>query len=328
MKRALALFALLALGVSVAQKPKVAIGTGSTGGVFFYYGTALADILNKEGAVEAQPVQTGGSYDNLLLLRDRTNPQANTYYCATALPDSVYLAYTGQHERFKNRPAKNVRILFAMYPNFLHIVAREGSGIRVIQDLKGKRVSTGAPGSGTEVETLLVLQAAGLSPKDFAKQERLGAQESASALSEGNIDAFFWSGGLPTGSIVELAATLARKGDRIHLVPLPPQSTPVQVFQRRFPGVSAPGVIPKEVYGTRADTPTLSFWNLFVCPESLPAQAAYALTKATFENLATLRQAVPAARDTTLENAVRFVGGTIPYHEGALRYFREAGALK
>ena len=103
---------------------------------------------------------------------------------------------------------------------------------------------------------------------------------------------------------------------------------PVQVFQRRFPGVSAPGVIPKEVYGTRNDTPTLSFWNFFICPASLPEEAAYALTKATFENLEALRQAVPAARNTTLENAVRFVGGAIPYHEGALRYFREAGALK
>jgi TRAP-type uncharacterized transport system substrate-binding protein len=87
-------------------------------------------------------------------------------------------------------------------------------------------------------------------------------------------------------------------------------------------------VIPKGVYNTRSDTPTLTFWNLFVCPASLPEEAAYALTKATFENLQTLRQAVAAARDTTLENAVRFVGGTIPYHEGALRYFREAGVLK
>ena len=319
---------LLLGGLALAQKPNVVIGTGGGGGVYFYYGTTLAELWNKAGVATAQAVQTAASIDNILLLETRTNPQGNTYYCATALPDSVYLAYTGQHERFKNRPAKNVRILFAMYPNYLHIVTRESAGIRVIQDLKGKRVSTGAPGSGTEVEALLVLEAAGLSPKDFAKQERLGAQESASALSEGNIDAFFWSGGLPTGSIVELAATLARKGDRIQLVPLPPQSTPVQVFQRRFPGVSAPGVIPKEVYGTRNDTPTLSFWNFFICPASLPEEAAYALTKATFENLEALRQAVPAARNTTLENAVRFVGGAIPYHEGALRYFREAGALK
>ncbi|WP_298629552.1 TAXI family TRAP transporter solute-binding subunit [uncultured Thermus sp.] len=325
MKRVL-LILLALVGLALAQKPKVVVATGGVGGVYFYYGTTLAEIWNKAGVAEAQAIQTAASIDNLLLLENRTG--GGTYYCATVLPDSAYLAYTGQHDRFKDKPAKNVRILFAMYPNFLHIVTREGTGIRVVQDLKGKRVSTGAPGSGTEVEALLVLQAAGLSPKDFAKQERLGAQESANALSEGNIDAFFWSGGLPTGAITELAASLARKGQRIHLVPLDPKSTVVQTFQKRFPGLAGPGVIPKAIYGTRADTPTLTFWNLFVCPQSLPEEAAYALTKATFENLATLRQAVAAARDTSLENAVRFVGGTIPYHEGALRYFREAGALK
>ncbi|MEN2981502.1 MAG: TAXI family TRAP transporter solute-binding subunit [Thermus sp.] len=325
MKRVL--LALLALwGLALAQKPRVVIATGGVGGVYFYYGTTLAEIWNKAGVAEAQAIQTAASIDNLLLLENRTG--GGTYYCGTVLPDSAYLAYTGQHDRFKEKPAKSARILFAMYPNFLHIVTREGAGIRVVQDLKGKRVSTGAPGSGTEVEALLVLQAAGLSPKDFAKQERLGAQESANALAEGNIDAFFWSGGLPTGAITELSAALARKGQRIYLVPIDPKSTVAQTFQRRFPGLAGPGVIPKATYGARTDTPSLAFWNLFVCPESLPAEAAYALTKATFENLATLRQAVAAARDTTLENAVRFVGGTIPYHEGALRYFREAGALR
>lgn len=325
MKRALLILLALA-GLGLAQKPRVVIATGGVGGVYFYYGTTLAEIWSKAGVAEAQAIQTAASIDNLLLLENRTG--GGTYYCGTVLPDSAYLAYTGQHDRFKDKPAKSVRILFAMYPNFLHIVTREGTGIRVVQDLKGKRVSTGAPGSGTEVEALLVLQAAGISPKDFAKQERLGAQESANALAEGNIDAFFWSGGLPTGAITELSAALARKGQRIHLVPLDPKSTVVQTFQKRFPGLAGPGVIPKAVYGTRSDTPTLTFWNLFVCPQSLPEEAAYALTKATFENLATLRQAVAAARDTTLENAVRFVGGTIPYHEGALRYFREAGVLK
>lgn len=324
--RGIFLVLLALVGWALAQKPRVVVATGGVGGVYFYYGTTLAEIWNKAGVAEAQAIQTAASIDNLLLLENRTG--GGTYYCGTVLPDSAYLAYTGQHDRFREKPAKNVRILFAMYPNFLHIVTREGTGIRVVQDLKGKRVSTGAPGSGTEVEALLVLQAAGLSPKDFAKQERLGAQESANALAEGNIDAFFWSGGLPTGAITELSASLARKGQRIYLVPLDPRGTVAQTFQKRFPGLSGTGVIPKAVYGTRADTPTLTFWNLLVCPQSLPEEAAYALTKATFENLATLRQAVAAARDTSLENAVRFVGGTIPYHEGALRYFREAGALK
>ena len=97
---------------------------------------------------------------------------------------------------------------------------------------------------------------------------------------------------------------------------------------KKFPGLVEPYTVPKSVYNTRTDVPGLATGNIVVCPESLPAEAGYAMMKAVFENLATLRQAVAAARDTTLENAVRFVGGTIPYHEGALRYFREAGALK
>ncbi|WP_117237321.1 TAXI family TRAP transporter solute-binding subunit [Thermus sediminis] len=322
-----ALLVIVALsGLALAQKPRVVIATGGVGGVYFFYGTALAEIWNRAGVAEAQATQTAASIDNLLLLENRTG--GGTYYCGTVLPDSAYLAYTGEHERFRGRPARSTRILFAMYPNFLHVVTREGAGIQVVQDLKGKRVSTGAPGSGTEVQALLVLQAAGLSPRDFAKHERLGAQESASALAEGTIDAYFWSGGLPTGSITEVGASLARRGQRLHLVPIDPRGTVAQNFQRRFPGLAGTGVIPRAVYGTRGDTPTLTFWNLFVCPASLPEEAAYALTKATFDNVETLRNAVAAARDTTLENAVRFVGGTIPYHEGALRYFREVGALR
>ncbi|TBH20629.1 TAXI family TRAP transporter solute-binding subunit [Thermus thermamylovorans] len=322
----LVLLALLVLGLGLAQRPRVVIATGGVGGVYFYYGTTLAEIWNRAGVAEAQAIQTAASIDNLLLLETRTG--GGTYYCATVLPDSAFLAYTGEHERFRGRPARSTRILFAMYPNYLHIAAREGAGIRLVQDLKGKRVSTGAPGSGTEVNALLTLQAAGLSPRDFGKQERLGAAESARALAEGTLDAFFWSGGLPTGAITELAAGLARRGERLYLVPIDPRGTVAQTFQRRFPGVAGTGTIPRDVYGTRADTPTLTFWNFFVCPASLPEEAAYALTKATFENLSTLQTAVAAARDTTLENAVRFVGGTIPYHEGALRYFREVGALR
>ena len=235
MKRVLILIGLVALGLGLAQKPKVVIGTGSTGGVFFYYGTAMADILNKAGAVEAQPVQTGGSYDNLQLLRDRTS--GNTYYCALTTTDSAYLAYTGEEPRFKDKPAKNQRVLFYMYPSFIHLVTTEKTGIKVVQDLKGKRVSTGQPGSSTENLALLVLQGAGIKPETFAKRERLPVAEGAKALAEGTLDAFFWVGGVPTSSIVELSQTLARKGDRIYLVPIDPKSTTAQVVMKRFPGL-------------------------------------------------------------------------------------------
>ncbi|MFZ8812937.1 MAG: TAXI family TRAP transporter solute-binding subunit [Thermus aquaticus] len=329
MKRALIVLGLLALGLALAQKPKVVIGTGSTGGVFFYYGTALADIWNKAGVVEAQPVQTGGSYDNLLLLRDRTDPKNNTYYCALTTTDSAYVAFTGEEPRFKAKPAKDQRVLFYMYPSFIHLVTTEKSGIKVVQDLKGKRVSTGQPGSSTENLALLLLQAAGVKPESFAKRERLPVAEAAKALSEGTLDAFFWVGGLPTGSIVELSQSLARKGDRIYLVPIDPKSTTAQVALKRFPGLLDTTVVPKSVYNTRTDVPGLNTGNVLVCPESLPKEVAYGMMKATFENLQTLRSAVAAARDTSVANTAKLFGQfTVPFHPGAEQYLKEVGAIR
>lgn len=329
MKKILLLLGLAALSLALAQKPKVVIGTGSTGGVFFYYGTALADILNKAGVAEAQPVQTGGSYDNLLLLRDRTNPQANTYYCALTTIDAAYLAYIGEEPRFRARKAEGQRVMLYMYPSFIHIVTTEKSGIKVVQDLKGKRVSTGQPGSSTENLALMVLQGAGLSPKSFSKHERLPVAEGAKALSEGTLDAFFWVGGVPTGSIVELSTSLARKGDRIYLIPIDPKSTTAQVALKRFPGILETTTVPRSVYNTRTDVPGLSTGNVLVCPDSLPAEVAHGFLRAVFENLDTLRTAVAAARDTSLENTARLFGKlSIPFHPGAERYLRERGAIR
>lgn len=316
-------------GLILAQKPQVLIGTGGVGGVYFYYGTTIAEILNKAGAVQAQAMQSGGSIENLMLLRDRTDPARGLYYCGTVLPDAALMAFSGE-ERFQGKPVP-VRILFTMYPNYFHVVTTEESGIRVLQDLRGKRVSTEVPGGIIEYEARILMSAAipGFDPKvHFGKWERVRVAESASLLAEGNLDAFFWSGGLPTGSILELAGALARKGKRLYLVPLPPESTPVQVLRRRFPGVVDTGVIPKGVYNTRYDTPSLTFWNVFVCPASLPEEVAYAMVKALFENLPALHAAVAPARDTTLDNAVRSRGGKVPYHPGAVRYFQEKGVWR
>jgi uncharacterized protein len=310
------------------EKPKIMITTGGIGGVYYYYGTTVAEILSKNAGVEATAIQTAASVDNLLLIQRRTDPAKNTYYLGLILPDSAYLAYTGKIERFKDKPAKDIRVLWAMYPNILHVVAAPGSGIKTIADMKGKKVSTGAPGSGTEIEAFMVLEAAGLKPADLGKQERLGASESAESLSHGTLDAYFWSGGLPTSSITELATTLARKGGKVEFVNLDPNGELVKKLLQKFPGVMEAGVIPKETYNTEKDIHTLAFWNLFMGPKSLPERYSYAITKALFENLPQLQKAVKAAKDNTLSNAVKFAQGTIPYDPGALRYFKEKGVLK
>lgn len=320
----------LIAGVSKAEAPQVrlVIGTGGIGGVYYYYGTTVAEILSKVGGLESTAMQTAASVDNIQLIQKRTDPESGVYYLGTILPDSAYLAYTGKHEKFKNQPAKRIRILWAMYPNELHIVTKGDSGIDTITDLKGRKVSTGAPGSGTEVNAFMVLEAAGLSTKDFSKHERLGAAESAEALSAGTIDAYFWSGGVPTSSVLELATTLKRKGTQIKLIDLPADSDIVKNITTQFPGICESIVIPKSAYGTPTDVQTLAFWNLFMAREDLPEDVAYKITKIVFERLDELHSAVKPAEATTLENAVKFVGGTIPYHPGSLKYFKEIGVLK
>ena len=306
----------------------IIIATGGLGGVYYYYGTAVSEILSQKGGLKATAIQTAASVDNILLIQKKTDPNAGTFYCGTVLPDSAYLAYTGKHEKFKDNPAKDLRVLWAMYPNFLHIVTTSNSGIKTLADLKGKRVSTGAPNSGTEVEALLVIEAAGLSPKDFAKHERLGAAESAEALAAGTIDAYFWSGGLPTASITELSTTLSRKGAKMELVPLSTNDPIVQKLLKDFPGIMEANTIPKNIYNTENDVPTLAFWNLVLCSASLPEEVAYKMTKTLFENVKQLHEGVKAAKDTTVESTVKFIKGTIPFHDGAVKYFKEVGAVK
>jgi len=297
---------------------RITIATGGIGGVYYYYGSVIASILNNYTDIRANAIQTAASIDNLLLIRDR-----GVEYCATTLPDSAYLAYTSQHPKFANKTAP-IAILWAMYPNYLHIVTKASTGIKTIYDLKGKRVSTGAPGSGTEVNALSVLQLVGIDPaKDFAKWEKLGAQESAKALADGTIDAFFWSGGLPTGSIVELSALLKQRGDQIVLISIPDDV--IKAYAEKYPGVAARGVIPASVYGAPQDAVTLAYWNFFVCHKDLPADVAYKITKAVFEHLDILHKSVAAAKDTNLQNALIALGGEIPYHPGALKYFCEVG---
>lgn len=311
---------------AAAPRYNVVVATGGIGGVYYYYGTAVAEMISRYAALSGTAIQTAASIDNLLLIRDRTDLGRSTVYCATVLPDSAYLGYTGQDPRFASRRAP-ISILWAMYPNHLHVVTADDTGIQSLADLKGKRVSTGAPGSGTEVEALLLLNVVGIDPgRDFTKWERLGASESAQALADGTISAYFWSGGLPTASVVELGTTLSRRGRHLRLIPVSQETA--EQFARRFPGLASPATIEPSVYGTAEPTPTLAFWNMFVCHDQTPDDVTYAVTKAVFDHLDELVKAVPPARDTNPASATMYLGGTIPYAEGALRYFRETGALR
>ncbi|HEX6172365.1 MAG TPA: TAXI family TRAP transporter solute-binding subunit [Candidatus Binatia bacterium] len=292
-------------------KTRLSIATGGTGGVYYPLGGGLAALISKHiPGVEATAEVTTASVDNMKLLH------ANRVALAFTLPDSALQAYQGQLKGMKEKIA--VRTLAAIYSNYMHIVAIDGIGIKTVADLKGKRVSTGAPGSGTEIIALRVLETYGISPNDLRSQDRLGAAESAGALKDRKIDAFFWDGGLPTAAVLDLGAT---PGITIRLIP---HGEAVPKMVAKHGPLYFVRNIPKETYGGMdADIPVATATNLLAVHERLEEPMAYQITKLLHEHTAELVAVHPAAKEISLKSAV--TGSPIPFHPGALRFYKEKG---
>ncbi|MGH7834645.1 MAG: TAXI family TRAP transporter solute-binding subunit [Candidatus Binatia bacterium] len=307
-------FLIIACGAAplAAQvKTRISIATGGTGGVYYPLGGGMAALISQHlPGTEATAEVTTASVDNMKLIHTARVALAVTQ------SDIAWDAYEGRMKGFKEKVG--VRSLLALYSNYMHIVSLEGSGIRSIADLKGKRVSTGAPGSGTEVKGLRVLEAYGLTPKDLRSQDRLGVAESAGAMKDRKIDAFVWDGGLPTAAILDLSAT---PGVRIHLVP---HGDAVPRMVAKYGPLYVVGTIPKGVYkDVEQDTPVAALTNLLTVHERMEENLAYQITKLLLERTADLVAVHQAAKEITLKSAA--VGSPIPYHPGALRYFKEKG---
>jgi TRAP transporter TAXI family solute receptor len=304
-----ALAAAIAAG-SAATAQDLAIATGGTGGPYYPYGGGLAEVINRhvEGA-QATAEVTGASVENMALIaRGETD-------LAIALADTVFGAANGTIEPFTDRPV-DARALASIYPNAVHVVTMAGSGIESLADLAGKRVSVGAPGSGTEVNANAILEAAGLSYDDIDEQ-RLNFNETADALRDGDIDAGFWSVGPPTSSIMNLAAT-----SDISIIPITEGTVDAAVG---IEPVFAPYTLQAGLYeGMEAEVPTISIPNVLVVSADMDEELAYQITRAMFENVGELIAVHPAANDTTVEFTMNAT--PIPLHPGAIRYFEEAGA--
>ncbi len=233
---------------------------------------------------------------------------------ALALADTVAQSYTGTG-RFEGQQLPMVRGLASMYANMIQIVALEGSGITSLEDLKGKRVSIGAPGSGTEVNAEAILTANGISYDDIEEQ-RLNFNETADALANGDIDAGFWSVGAPTSSILNLSTTndivlLALSDDEIAKA----READATFAQTTLPGGSYTGV--------DEDMTVLGIPNVLVVSSEMSDDLAYEITKAIFENVAELQAVHPAANETTVDFTM--TATPVPLHPGAIRYYEEAG---
>ncbi len=290
---------------------RLSIATGTTGGVFFPVGGGIASIISKNlPGVSATAEVTPGSVDNMRLIYSKGAD------LALVNADVAFDALKGE-DVFRNTPVP-IRALMPLYDGYAQLITIDGTGINVLGDLRGKRVSTGAPGSGTEYFALRVLEAGGLNPDRDMRRERLAPAPSTDGVKDRRLDAYFWAGGVPTGTVIDLAVS---PGIRIRLVPL---DGVLPALQRRWPGVYQRSVILKEYYpGLPANVPTFSFPALLVVHRDFDAELAYQITKLIFERRAELAQVhKEAANITTLGAAVR---SPAPYHPGAVRFYRERG---
>jgi len=295
-----------------AQKTvRLSIATGGTGGVYYPLGGGMANIISKHiPYVEATAEVTTASVDNCRLVGARKAE------LALIMADTGWDAYQGRAQFKEKIP---VRTLAVLYPNNMHFVTLEGKGIEKVTDLKGKRVSTGAPGSGTEVMALRVIEAYGLDPTKDMTRDKLGVSESAGALKDRKIDAFFWVGGLPTAAVTDLGATPGIKVKLIGHVEAVPK------MRETYGPIYVKGVIPAKTYpGQTVDVPIAVVWNLLVCHENMEGDIAYNVVKTIFDRKPELITVHSEARHITLEPQATG-GSPIPFHPGAIRYFSEKG---
>ena len=304
--------AVVGAASTVAHAQNISIATGGTGGVYYPLGGGMAAVLSKYvSGLQATAEVTGGSVANLQLI------STGKPYVAFTMTDAALDALKGE-DKFKGRPVP-VRTLMILYPNRMHVVTLDGTGIRRIADLKGKRVSTGSGGSATEVMAFRVIEAAGLDKDKDMRRERLGVAESASALKDRKIDAFFWVGGLPTAAVTDLAST---PGIRIRLID---HADLVPAMNRKYGDLYVKDTISKDVYrGMERDNDQATVMNILVAHEKIDDKTAYNIVKAVFEHRDELIRVHKEAENIKLENQKK-EASPLPWHPGAMKYFAEKG---
>jgi TRAP transporter TAXI family solute receptor len=290
---------------------RLSIATGNTGGVYYPYGGGLARVISQSVPnVDATAEVTAASVDNLKLI------QLGKADIAFVLTDTLDDAIHGRGP-FAKMPVK-ARTLAVLYPNYTQVGTIEGKGINRLADLKGRVVSTGSPGSGTEVIAFRVLRAAGIDPDKDIRKQSLTVNASVDALKDGKIDAFFWSGGLPTAALLDLAHTPGisiRLLSNDDVLPALQRSYGASIyFLRNIPKGTYPGPANNE-----GDVPVVSVTIVLAVHESMPEQLAFDITRTLFEHQAELAAIHPEAKNLSLLTATE--GSPAPFHEGAIRYY-------
>jgi TRAP transporter TAXI family solute receptor len=309
---AIVAFAAWFAGSALAQNKAISIATGGTGGVYYPIGGGLANLLSKTiPGIQATAEVTGGSVDNLKLIN------SGGAELAFSMADAALDALNGQ-DKFKGTNVP-VRTLMVLYPNQMHVVTIEGTGIEKMADLKGKRVSTGSGGSATEVMAFRVIEAAGLDKDKDMKRERLGVAESVNALKDRKIDAFFWVGGLPTAAVTDLGAT---PGVKIKLID---HADLAAAMNKKYGDLYAASTIKAGIYpGQDKDNKNTVVWNILVSNASMSDEMAYKIVQIIVDHKADLVAVHQEAKSFSVENQIK-TNSPIPWHPGAVKYFTEKG---
>jgi TRAP transporter TAXI family solute receptor len=289
------------------------IATGGTGGIYYPYGGGLAKVLNEAlPGVRATAEVTAASVDNLRFVRDGRTDLAFT------MGDVLSDAVKGKGA-FEGQPAP-IMALATLYTNYEYLVTIQGMGISTIASLRGRVVSLGSPGSGSEVSAERLLRASGIDPDRDLTRQGLGVSESVGALKDGKIHAFFWMGGVPAPALQDLSHS-----QRITMRLIPTASV-VESLRATYGDVYVAGTVPAGSYpGVDAAVPVLGVMNLLVVNASMDEQLAYDITRVLHERQPELAAIHPEARNLKLESAVQ--NSPAPYHPGALRYYKEKGAV-
>jgi hypothetical protein len=306
--------ATLATPALAQSRQRITIATGGTGGVFFPYGGGLARILSeKVPGVQATAQVTGGSVDNVRLLG------AGDAEVGFSTLDSAFDGLNGTGA-YKDAGKQDVRVLAVLYDSFLHVVANAGAGVTKVADLKGKRVSVGSAGSSTESIADRVLQAAGLNHMTDVGRDNLGVAESAGALKDGKVAAFFWIGGVPTAAVRDLA-TGGQPPIRFLAT-----GAEYAVMERQFPGLYRPFNLPANAYAGQAEALSgLGVANVLVVSAKAPNAQITTILEGIFNNLEEVQKIHPEARRLTLAGAAARTA--VPFHPAAEAFYKGKGVL-
>lgn len=323
MKKLMVVVSLFLLVFSLSQegfaKKFVTIGTGGVTGVYYPTGGAISKMINNKFAeygIKATVESTGGSVYNINAVL------SGDLEFGVAQSDRQYQAYNGMAEWKAAGPQKNLRALFSIHPETITLIASGESGVKTVQDLKGKRVNIGNPGSGQLQNSKDVLAAFGVDLSSI-NAEQVKAVEAPGLIQDEKIDAFFYTVGHPNGNIKE--ATSGRI--KVNIIPISGAGADAMVNKFSY---YAKAMIPSEFYPSSlnagTDIESVGVKATFVASSELADDIVYAVTKEVFDNLEAFKKLHPAYSVLTKENMLQ--GLSAPIHKGALRYYKEAGLVK